>query len=266
MITRPFRRAESASLPSAVPEPAARVDEAVEREEEARFAPLDPRLVSLVAATSFEAEQYLILRHIVEQRAKQTGLRVLAVTSPGGGDGKTTTAINLAGAMARDLQGRILLIDADLRRPTLIQRLGLGHTDSRGLVDAILDTKLSLADVVRVRRRYNLAAVASGPPPIAPYELLKSDRLGDLIAEARATYDYVILDTPPVVPCPDYRLIEKWVDGVLIVVAAHKTPRRMVEATVGLVNPERALGIVFNGDDHPGARYRYGYSYSRRPY
>lgn len=265
MSVQSFRSSDPVMQEGTTHEKRARAEEAAELED-ARFAPLDPRLVSLLAPSSFEAEQYLILRHIVEQKFRETGGRVLAVTSPGGGDGKTTTAINLAGAMARDPKARILLIDSDLRRPTLIQKLGLGRTDSPGLVDAVLDAKVSLPDLVRLRSRYNLSALPSGPPPIAPYELLKSNRLGELLVEARANYDYVILDTPPVVPCPDYRVMEKWVDGALVVVAAHKTPRNMVESALALVNPAKTLGIVFNGDDHPRARYGYSYTYTRRSY
>ena len=183
----------------------------------------DQHLVSLVAPTSFEAEQYRILRHTVEQRHRDSGLRTLAITSPSGSEGKTTTSINLSGALAQGRDTRVLLLEADLRRPAVLRQLGL-KPGGPGLVEAVLDSGLRLVDVVRTCSAYNLDVLSSGQPPLAPYEVLKSPRLVELLEQARQTYDYIVIDTPPVVPCPDYRLLEKWVDGTILVVAAHRTP------------------------------------------
>jgi capsular exopolysaccharide synthesis family protein len=215
----------------------------------------EAHLVSLVAPTSFEAEQYRILRHAVEQRHRDSGLRTLAVTSPSGGEGKTTTSINLGGALAQGREARVLLLEADLRRPAVLRQLGL-HGESPGLVEAVLDAGLCLADVIRPCPTYNLDVLPSGKPPLAPYEVLKSPRLGELFDQARAAYDYVVVDTPPVLPCPDYRLLEKAMDGTVLVVAANRTPRDLVDAALGLLDPTRVLGLVFNGDRAPGRRYQ----------
>lgn len=226
---------------------------------------VEEHLVSLLAPTSFEAEQYRVLRHSVEQRHRGADLRVLAVTSAGDGEGKTTTAINLAGALAQAPDARVLLVEADLRRPSILRLLG-AHPTSPGLVEAVLNPGLSLQDVVRTRQRFNLALLPAGAPPIAPYEVLKSPRLEALIAEARRVYDYVILDVPPVIPCPDYRLVEKWIDGALVVVAAHRATRKMVQSALNLMDPLKVLGLVFNADDSPTAKYhQYYYADSRLP-
>jgi capsular exopolysaccharide synthesis family protein len=214
----------------------------------------EPHLVSLVAPTSFEAEQYRILRHAVEQRHRDSGLRVLAVTSPSGAEGKTTTSINLAGALAQAREARVLLVEADLRRPGVLRQLGLSGSGP-GLVEAVLDSARRLSDVVRDCPAYNLHLLPCGTPPLAPYEVLKSPRLTELLDEAREAYDYVVIDTPPVVPCPDYRLLEKAVDGTILVVAADRTPRGLVDAALGLLDPARVLGLVFNGDSGRGRRY-----------
>jgi capsular exopolysaccharide synthesis family protein len=215
----------------------------------------EQHLVSLVAPTSFEAEQYRILRHTVEQRHRESGLRTLAITSPSGSEGKTTTSINLGGALAQGRDTRVLLLEADLRRPSILRQLGL-KPGGPGLVEAVLDSGLRLSDVVRACSAYNLDVLPSGKPPLAPYEILKSTRLGELLAQARESYDYVVIDTPPVVPCPDYRLLEKAVDGTILVVAAHKTPRGLVDAALSLLDPARVLGLVFNGDSGRGTRYQ----------
>jgi capsular exopolysaccharide synthesis family protein len=159
------------------------------------------------------------------------------VSSAGPGDGKTTTAINLAGALAQDRGARVLLIDCDLRSSAMARRLGLA--EGRGLVQAIVDPMLTLDDAIRHLPRYNLDVMAAGFETASPYELLKSPRLGDLFEAARRRYDYVVVDTPPVVPFPDCRVLAKVVDGFLLVVSAHRTPRRLVDEA----------GVVFNGDD-----------------
>ena len=216
---------------------------------------VDDHLVSLVAPGAFEAEQYRALRHTVEQLHKARDLRIVAVSSPGVGDGKTTTAINLAGALAQAPDARVLLVDADLRRPSLASLLALGGSDGPGLVNAILDSTLTLEQVARPRPPFNLSVIPAGQAPPSPYEMLKSPRLGELLEEARRRYDYIVLDAPPLCPVQDCRVIAQWVDGFLLVVAAHHTPRRLVAEALTVVERGKMLGLIFNGDDHPPSSY-----------
>ncbi len=218
---------------------------------------LDGHLVSFVDPTSFEADQYRTLRHVLE--GQHPAKRLIAVTSAIAGDGKTTTAINLAGALAHAPEARILLMDLDLRTPSAGKRLGLG-SQSPGLVDLLLDPDLTLTDVARQHPRFRLAAVPAGRAMNVPYELLKSPRLSDLLRQARQQYDYVIVDTPPLVPVPDSRLIADRVDGFVLVVSAHRTPRQLFGEALSMMDPTKVIGIVFNGDDRPLSRY-YGYYY-----
>jgi protein-tyrosine kinase len=219
---------------------------------------LEDHLVSLLAPASFEAEQYRALRHMIEQlRRSSTELSVVAVSSADAGDGKSTTAINLAGALAQAPDARVLLIDGDLRGANLANYLGLDEQEAPGLVDAILDTNLTLEAVVQKHPHLNLSIVSAGRRPSAPYEILKSPRVGELLAEARTQYDYVIVDTPPLVSVPDGRVIGKWVDGFLIVVAAHRTPRKLLEEALNVTEPGKIVGLVFNGDDRHISRGSY---------
>jgi len=211
---------------------------------------VDDHMVSLVAPSSLEAEQYRALRHVIEQKHRTENMSVIAISSPGGGDGKTTTAINLAGALAQAPDARVLLIEADLRRPSIGALLGLGDPNAAGLVHAILDPALSLADVVQPLPTFNLGVVVAGQTPPSPYEVLKSPRLLELLEEARRDYDFVIIDTAPLVPVQDYRVIARLVDGMVLVVAAHRTPRPMLEAAFEILDPSRMIGLVFNGYDH----------------
>jgi capsular exopolysaccharide synthesis family protein len=212
---------------------------------------VEEHLVSLLSPTSFGAEQYRALRLRVEQLHKTANLSIVGVTSPEAGDGKTLTAINLAGALAQAPEARVLIVDADLRRSSMTARLGLDSSRGRGLVGAILDSSVPLKDVVEPCPPFNLSVVRAGRRPSAPYELLKSPRLAQLLEEARQQYDYVVLDMPPLVPLPDCGVIGRSVDGFLIVVTANKTPRKLVEESLKVLDPATVLGLIFNGDDRP---------------
>jgi capsular exopolysaccharide synthesis family protein len=228
---------------------------------------LDSRLVSLLRPDSFAADQYRTLRYALERACPSESCRVIAVTSAVPGDGKTTTAINLAGAIANGQETRVLLIDADLRRPSVAKVLGQNGQDrGRGLIDAILDRRQTLERITWRMENFNLSVVSSRRPQVNTYELLASGRLGELIRDARQHYDYVMLDTPPVLPAPDSRLLAEWIDGYIIVVAADRTPRRLLEETLALLGPAKVLGLVFNREGFRHSRYgRYYYAYTSRP-
>jgi protein-tyrosine kinase len=218
---------------------------------------LEEHLVSLLAPSSFEADQYRALRHTIEHLHRVSELSVIAISSPDSGDGKTTTTINLAGTLAQAPETRVLLVDGDLRGANLAAHLGLDGNGGPGLVDAILDSSLTLSSVIQDNRHLNLSVVTAGRRASSPYEVLKSPRVGELFAEARAKFDYVIVDTPPLVSVPDGRVLGKWVDGFLIVVAAHRTPRKLLEEALNLMEASKVVGMVFNGDDRHVSRSAY---------
>jgi len=219
---------------------------------------MDERLVSLRSPDSFEADQYRVLRHFLQGAAGDDRLQVLAVSSPAAGEGKTTTAVNLAATLAQSSGARVLLVDTDLRRPCVASSLGLGSSAGPGLTGALLDERLDLGAVVRVTP-FNLSVVPAGSPLGNAYQILESPRMGRLLEEARGSYDHVILDTPPLLLVPDCRLLSRWVDGFVIVVAARRTPRRLLAETLGAMDPAKLVGIVFNGDDRPLSGYYKGY-------
>jgi capsular exopolysaccharide synthesis family protein len=209
------------------------------------------QLVSLLTSESFEANKYRVLRHRIEETRAGGGRGVIAVTSSGAGEGKTTTAINLAGTLAQAKGARVLLVDADLRLPDVAAQLGIRDTGQPGLADAILDARLPIEAVVCRRPPYSLSLLTAGRHLDAPYEALRSPRLGDLLGQARRAYDYIIVDTPPVLPVPDCRVIARWADSLLLVVAAHRTPRRFLEEALNALDPDKIAGLVFNYVDPP---------------
>ena len=214
------------------------------------MAKLDTHLVSLTAPASFAAEQYQGLRLTVERLGRARDLKVLAVTSPAAGDGKTVTAINLAGALARGGDERVLLIDADLRRPSVARQLAL--TDARsGLADALAGPELALSDVVQSFGNSNLDVIPAGTVRGGISQILRSPRLDAFLQQARQRYGYIVLDTPPLLPVFDSALLAKSVDGVLMVVAANHTPRKLLGEALNMLEPSKVLGIVFNRDQRP---------------
>jgi protein-tyrosine kinase len=249
-------------LAAAAPRPAAGDVHLMSRNGAERF-PIVEQLVSLVAPGSFAADQYRALRHTVERLHKDCGFQVLGVTSACPGEGKTITTLNLAGALAQSPDTRVLLIDADLHRPTVAKYLALGPDRSPGLAEAIMDPEFGLTQAVRRLEWLNLSILPAGCLKGVAYEMLNSPRFEALLLEARRAYDYVLIDTPPVVPLPDCRLIGKWVDGFLVIVAAHKTPRKLLSEALDLFDPSKVIGLVFNGDDRPLAGY---YDYYRGYY
>ena len=216
------------------------------------------QLVSLVAPGSVAADQYRALRHTIEHLRKDSGVQAIAVTSPSPGDGKTVTTLNLAGALAQAQGARVLVVDADLRKPSVAAYLALDGLRSPGLADALRDSRFELHQLVRHLKGFNLWVVPAGPPEMTPYELLSSPRFDELMREARRDFDCVLVDTPPSLLMPDCRLIERWVDGVVLVVAAHKTPRKLVGEALNVLDPAKMLGVIFNADDQPTSSY-YGY-------
>ena len=227
---------------------------------------IDEHLVSLVEPSSFASEQYRVLRHTLEQLHRTAGHSIFGVGSPSASDGKTTTALNLAGALGQAPEARVLLVEADLRCPTMAERLGLDDDGLPGLVEAVGSSNAGIADVARRLTAYNLSVVLAGETPATPYEVLKSPRLGELLGEARRLYDYVVIDTPPIVAFPDGRILNNWVDGWLIVVAAHRTSRKLLEEALDLMEESKTVGFVFTHDERfrANARY-YGAYYGSRP-
>jgi capsular exopolysaccharide synthesis family protein len=212
---------------------------------------LDSHLVALTSPGSFAAEQYQGLRLTIERLRRGRTLQVVAVTSPAAGDGKTLTAINLAGALARGAEdARVLLIDADLRRPAVARQLAI-DAGAPGLTEVISNPQTTLDSVTQKLKPYNLSILTAGTRNGAVHQILRSSRLDTVLAEARSRYDFVVVDTPPLLPVFDSALLANAVDGVLMVVSANQTPRKLLGEALNMLDPGKVLGIVFNRDAKP---------------
>jgi capsular exopolysaccharide synthesis family protein len=218
---------------------------------------MDEHLVCLRSPNSVEADQYRVLRHLLDGASDAEPRQVVAVTSAAPGEGKTTTSVNLAATLAQSSGTRVLLVDTDLRRPCVAARLGLGPSGP-GLAGAVLDERLDLASVVRPTA-FRLSVLPAGVAPGNAYQILDSPRVGRLLQEARSTYDRIVIDTPPLLLVPDSRLLSQWVDAFVVVVAARRTPRKLLAATLDAVEPAKLAGLVFNGEERPLSGYYKSY-------
>jgi protein-tyrosine kinase len=208
---------------------------------------IDDHLVSLLQPTSLAAEQYRTVRLHIETLHRERGLKLIAISSPSRGDGKTLSAINLAGALAQAPDAKVVLVEVDVRHPGVGQYLGLSA--ARGLSSFLLDQSTAVESVIERPNGVGFAVVVAGPASSMPYELLKSPRLTALFAALRERFDYVLVDTPPVLPFPDVGILRDLVDGFLLVVRANRTPREMVRDSVATIGQPRVLGVVFNDDE-----------------
>jgi capsular exopolysaccharide synthesis family protein len=211
---------------------------------------IDDHLVSLLEPTSFAAEQYRAVRLAIETMRHERGTRVVGISSPGRGEGKTMTALNLAGALAQAPDARVVLVEADLRHPAAARYLGLSAP--RGLSSYLLDQSMNLDAVLQRPASIAFAVVPAGAASSMPYELLKSPRLSALLGELRQRFDYVLVDTPPALPYPDVGILRDLVDGFVVVVRANRTPKEMLQDTMTVLGRQRTLGLVFNDDEHSG--------------
>jgi capsular exopolysaccharide synthesis family protein len=208
------------------------------------------------------AESYRQVQANLAFALSATDCRVLLVTSPGQGEGKSTTAANLAHALA-ETSKKVLLIDGDLRKPDAHRYFSLPN--SSGLTSTFLVEPGSIDGFVD-RVSDQLSVLTGGPVAPNPTELLASNKLQAIVEHLRAPYDVVVVDSPPMLGLADAVLWTSLVDGVLVVARRGKTRRGALEETVGLVRSSRKplLGVVLNGSRRRRSAaydYRYGYGY-----
>ena len=174
-------------------------------------------------------------------------LKSLLVTSSSADCGKTTTAVNLAITLAGE-QSKVLLVDANFRRPALGKVFGEGGS-SRGLAN-ILVGQAQASDVIRASGVGNLDVLDCGPLPPNPAELLNNKMMRSFMAEQKDRYDYVIIDGPPSLVVTDARILASEVDGTILVARAGKTARGMAQRMIrelGATTQSRILGMILNG-------------------
>jgi capsular exopolysaccharide synthesis family protein len=209
-------------------------------------------------APSGFAESFRLLRNNIAFSVPDTQLKIIAVTSAGKGDGKSTTSVNLAIAMAMD-GNRVLLIDADLRRPALHKYLSLSR--EVGFTNVVRGN-VTLEDAVLPTAFDNVSCLPTGPLPPSPSEFLNSTQARALFERAVELYDFVLVDCPPCTGLSDIQVISTVVQGIVLVVALDVTEKQYLAGAIRLLNLAGApvLGMVLNRVRYSRSNYYY-YSY-----
>jgi protein-tyrosine kinase len=201
-----------------------------------------PELVMLGARHSVAAERFRRLKaRLINEHADNLG--VMVITSATAGDGKSLVAINTALAFAADMNGEVLLIDADLRRSGIAR--WLEPTPKFGFSE-ILGGKTELEHALIELENAPLKILPAGSPTRDPVELLSSERADNLFLELRRRFKYVIVDTPPIVPFTDADVLGRLSDGVLLVARNDMTLQSLFRRAVESVTSTDVLGIVLN--------------------
>lgn len=225
------------------------------------------RLITAAEPKNPVSEQFRTLRTNIEFAAVSKGeIKTLLISSALPSEGKSTVTSNLAIVYAQ--QGKkVLLVDADLRRPTVAVTFGLNR-NSAGLTNYLGDNHKEISDVVHRTAMDNLDVVTSGPIPPNPAELLGSGKMTELVTQLKSQYDLIIFDVPPFLMVTDAQVLMSKVDGVAIVINGGKTNKGALQRTNEILKIAEApvLGFIYNDQSRrkkgsSGYGYGYGYGY-----
>jgi capsular exopolysaccharide synthesis family protein len=249
-------------LPAHVDAPTARPSTPVTRSQSA-WLNRTARLVGSRDIPPVSLEQYRRLAAVLHQAQVDRGIKTVMIASAFSGEGKSLTSANLALTLSESFRRRVLLVDADLRRPNLHDVFQIPNLE--GLSDGLKSKSVRKMPLVEITP--TLALLPGGRPDPDPVGGLTSERMKHVLQQASERFDWVILDTPPVVLLPDGNLLAAMIDTVLLVVAAGRTPCGAVERAVAAIGRDRIIGTVLNFVDAKGVTPEMqAYDYHRRPY
>jgi len=219
-------------------------------------------LITFKEPNSPISEAYRTLRTNIQFSSFDKKIKTLLVTSSGPGEGKTTTSSNLAMVMAQG-GNKTLLIDCDQRKPQVHKVFGFSN--AKGLSNILVnENEIDINAGVHKTDQPNLHILSSGTRPPNPAELLGSAKMKNFIEELKKTYDFIILDTPPIVLVTDAQILAQYTDGCLLVISSGEADRDLVIKAKGLLDKVNAkiLGTVLNKvDSKKKGYYHYQYEY-----
>jgi capsular exopolysaccharide synthesis family protein len=226
--------------------------------------PSNSKLICLTAPESLGAEKFRFLGVRLRQLQQNRPLKKLLITSTIPEEGKSTVSANLAAILARKQQPKILLLDGDMRRPSLSKVFGLGKLP--GLSEWLHGEPRPAENIYRLEGP-NLWFLPAGHPPENPLELMQSGRLSKLMEQLSAWFDWIIIDSPPVLPLADTSVWARLADGILLVTREGTTKKRSLQSGLQALEQSKLLGAVVNSSastDHTNYYYRYGPAATRQ--
>lgn len=225
--------------------------------------PDSPYLVTLNDPNSPIAEEYRKLKSMVVKFTNSGKFHnTIMVTSTLGGEGKSITSLNLAITLAQEYDHTVMLVDADLRQPSLHSYLGVEPTV--GLSDCLTEG-VDMGTALIKTGIGKLTFLPAGTRVSNPTELLSSGRMKEFVAEIKNRYPdrYIILDTPPVLLFAEAHTIGSVVDGVIFVVREEQAPLHDIREALGILKDANMLGVVYNGADVSTGDRHYYYGYGK---
>jgi capsular exopolysaccharide synthesis family protein len=222
------------------------------------FPPQNSRLVSLTDPSCLAAEKFRLLGVRLRQVQQRRPVKKILITSTIPEEGKTVVCGNLAVTLARKKAQKILLLDGDLRRPALASRFGLQGLF--GLSEWLQRDASSLPNIYHLEQ-VGLWLLPAGHPPANPLELMQSGLLADLLERLSSWFDWVVIDSPPILPLADTTVLARLADGILLVTREGTSEKRQLEQGLQTLDQSKLLGIVLNGyanADHTNYYQRYG--------
>lgn len=223
-----------------------------------RLAALSGKLVILPDTSPALIEQYRKLAATLHFAQAERDIKIVMVASSVAGEGKTFTASNLALTLSESYRRRVLLIDADLRRPSVHTVFQIPNV--LGLTDELQDNTGRMPPMVQISP--NLHVITAGKPNSDPMSSLTSGRMRSIVETAAASFDWVIIDTPPVGLLSDAKLLAAMVHVALLVIRAESTPFPLIKRAVETLGRNRILGVVLNcvsNNVESGGYHYYGY-------
>jgi capsular exopolysaccharide synthesis family protein len=211
------------------------------------------RLVFMTEPDSLAAEKFRFLGVRLRQLQQSRPLKKVLVTSTIPEEGKSTVSANLAGVLARRKQS-VLLVEGDLRRPTLAQQFGLGRL--AGLGEWLQSGRQTVTNVYRLEGP-DFWFLPAGNPPENPLELLQSGRLSYLMGQLSNLFDWIIVDSPPLLPLADTTVWSRVTDGTLLVAREGKSEKKQLQRGLEALKKSDLLGVVLNGCAHPDHKSYY---------
>ncbi len=221
-----------------------------------------PRLVAWTKPDEMEAEQFRRLAVRLQGLRAQREIKLLVITSGAPREGKSLIAANLAMIMSRLSRERVLLLEGDLHRPTLMRRLKLSEK-APGLGNW-LEKQCPFSDCMMRHPTESLWVLPAGQVQRPPLELLEQARLSNWARQLKQHFDWVLVDAPPLLPLADANHWTAIADSVLLVVRQHMTRRSELRQVLELVDSRMLIGVVLNDSSGPEHRYYSQYYYSRR--
>jgi capsular exopolysaccharide synthesis family protein len=228
------------------------------------LAAADRRIQSVLDPLTIVGEQYRMLRAKLSLLQKQKGIKTLLVTSCLPGEGKTFTACCLAGVFAQEPGRKVLLIDSDLRKPRAETTLGVSHNDDEPQgFSQVLRGEKNAEDVLLTSAKMDFYLLPAGPIPDDPAELLSSPNLEKTLKRMAGMFDWVVIDSPPIVGLADSSLLVNLCDAVLLIVRQGKTPSKVAKDAVQRLGREKICGVVMNRSRNARSN-KYYYQYYRK--